>query len=319
MTLRCVGKHVTVTVNGLIAVDADFPSMPDEGIIAWQLHGGVPGVEAPEEVAFKDIRFTDLTKRPIDGFVPLFNGKDMTGWKTHPDRPGDWRIEGGLLVGRGHKKNCLYSERGDYEDFHFRIEAKINEKGNSGQQFRKAFSPELFGGGYEAQIDSGNHPAKTGSLFVEGGSPAVRINDVLAPANTWFIQEVTARGNHITISVNGSKVVDFVDKDWKWRKGHLALQLWEPETVVHFRKIEIKELTTPAGGRKAKYDHNGAGSEPPVINYGKPPRAILPPGEQSLQKFWDDHHRNVVASPPFPKYWAPYPNPFPAPTPAGPK
>src|SRR5262249_6607228 len=34
-------------------------------------------------------------------FVPLFNGKDLTGWKTHPDQPGDWKVENGVLIGRG--------------------------------------------------------------------------------------------------------------------------------------------------------------------------------------------------------------------------
>jgi TPR repeat protein len=60
MSIRCVGTHVTVTVNGITAVDAEYPSMPAEGIIAWQLHGGHGEVRSPEEVTFKDIQFTDL-------------------------------------------------------------------------------------------------------------------------------------------------------------------------------------------------------------------------------------------------------------------
>jgi WD40 repeat protein len=338
MTIRCVGKHVTVSVNGVVAVDVDFPSLPDEGIIAWQLHGGgSPGLDAPEEVVFKDIQFTDLTKRRTDGFVPLFNGKDLRGWKTHPDNPGDWRIEDGVLVGRGPKKNYLYSERGDYADFHFRIEAMINEKGNSGQMFRKAFSAEHFGNGYEAQIDSGNHEFKTGSLFVKGGVPIVLVNEVLVPPDTWFTQEVIARGNHITILVNGSKVAGYIDHEWTWRSGHLALQLWEPETVVRFRKIEIKELATPAGDGKAKNTHNGAGPEPPVIGFGNrlhpnpipaptpagPALPVIGPGpkkltpeEQRLQDFWHDYGKNNAAPPPFMKSWAPWP--FPVALPPGP-
>ena len=58
--IRCVGKHVRIKVNGLTTVDADFPSMPDEGLIAWQMHGKDP----PREVTFKDIEFTDLSPRP---------------------------------------------------------------------------------------------------------------------------------------------------------------------------------------------------------------------------------------------------------------
>ena len=55
--IKCVGKHVTIKLNGLTTVDNDFPKMPDEGIIAWQLHAG-----PPMEVVFKAIKFKDLSK-----------------------------------------------------------------------------------------------------------------------------------------------------------------------------------------------------------------------------------------------------------------
>ena len=53
--IKCVGKHVTIKLNGETTVDDDFPKMPDEGIIAWQLHGG-----GPMEVTFKKIEFKEL-------------------------------------------------------------------------------------------------------------------------------------------------------------------------------------------------------------------------------------------------------------------
>ena len=56
-SIRCAGKHVTIKINGETMVDDDFPKMPDEGIIAWQLHAGFKSME----VTFKDIRFKDLS------------------------------------------------------------------------------------------------------------------------------------------------------------------------------------------------------------------------------------------------------------------
>ena len=53
--IKCVGKHVAITINGETAVDGDFDKMPDEGIIAFQLHGG-----GPMEVTFKEIKFKEL-------------------------------------------------------------------------------------------------------------------------------------------------------------------------------------------------------------------------------------------------------------------
>ncbi|HEY7423969.1 MAG TPA: DUF1080 domain-containing protein [Gemmataceae bacterium] len=58
-SIRCVGKHVTIKVNGETMVDDDFPKMPEEGIIAFQLHAGYGAME----VTYKDIQFKDLSKK----------------------------------------------------------------------------------------------------------------------------------------------------------------------------------------------------------------------------------------------------------------
>lgn len=54
-SIRCVGKHVTIKLNGETTVDGDFPKMPEEGIIAFQLHAG-----AQMEVIFKNISFKEI-------------------------------------------------------------------------------------------------------------------------------------------------------------------------------------------------------------------------------------------------------------------
>ncbi|MFO0928256.1 MAG: DUF1080 domain-containing protein [Gemmataceae bacterium] len=55
-SIRCVGKRVTIKVNGETTVDQEFPKMPDEGIIAFQLHSGYKSMEA----TFKDIHFAEI-------------------------------------------------------------------------------------------------------------------------------------------------------------------------------------------------------------------------------------------------------------------
>ena len=54
-SISCKGKHVTIKVNGVVCVDQDFEILPEEGIIAFQLHAG-----PPMEVTFKDIVFKEL-------------------------------------------------------------------------------------------------------------------------------------------------------------------------------------------------------------------------------------------------------------------
>lgn len=56
----------------------------------------------------------------------------------------------------------------------------------------------------------------------------------------WFAMEVIAEGNHLVIKVNGQTTSDYTDEEWRFIKGHIALQQFtlNPE----FRKVEIKEL-----------------------------------------------------------------------------
>jgi len=182
-------------------------------------------------------------KKKDDGWVQIFNGKDIEGWKTFdPERLKDWYVKDGILYSSGKKSSHLFSPRDDYENFHYRIEAKISDKGNSGQYFRTKFGKD-YPKGYEAQINS-NFPdkQKTGSLY--GFAP---ITEMLVAPETWFTQEVIAKGNHIQILVNGKKVVDFKDEKNTYTRGHFAIQQHGPapkgpEVVVALKKIEVKEL-----------------------------------------------------------------------------
>jgi hypothetical protein len=212
-------------------------------------------------------------------WTQLFNGKDLTGWKIYPKaNEGDlseivakeqdgkviayygklkkgkdagkevplWRVEDGILIGSGPHSH-LFTERGDYENFRYRVEAKINDHGNSGQYFRVGFGKD-FPRGYEAQINSTHgDPIRTGSLYpAYGASEAdkakILIKERLVQPDEWFTQEVIARGNHIVIKVNGKITVDFVEEKNTFKKGHLALQGHDPGTVVKFRKVEVIEL-----------------------------------------------------------------------------
>ncbi len=182
------------------------------------------------------------------GWVQLFNGKDLTGWKVYPSGTGQWKVENGILIGSGPASH-LFSQRDDYENFVYRVEAKINDGGNSGQYFRTKFGPG-FPKGYEAQINA-THKDKirTGSLYFPKVKEVLVFEQLHKP-DEWFTQEVTAVGNHIIIKVNGKTTVDWKDPNNTYTKGHFALQQHDPGTVVQFRKIEVKEL--PAGKEQSK-------------------------------------------------------------------
>lgn len=203
------------------------------GPIMLQNHGN--------PVRFRNIRIRELPPKASpskipQGFVPLFNGKDLTGWKVPPGVQNNWRVIDGAITGSGPASH-LFTERADFTDIHFLVEANINDKGNSGQYFRTEFGPG-FPKGYEVQINSTHgDPQKTGSLY--GLAP---IKEMLVPPDTWFTQEVIARGNHIVVKVNGKVVVDHTDAKNSYSKGALALQQHHAGSVVKFRRIEVKEL-----------------------------------------------------------------------------
>ena len=194
---------------------------------------------SPGGVAFGQARL-----KPIDlpdderGWTSIFNGRDLEGWKISDG--GQWKVEEGMIVGSG-KASHLFSPRGDYKNFEFRALAKINEGGNSGMYFRTAYGPG-WPSGYEAQVNSTNRdPVKTGSLYNH-----VLVKTRLVPANTWFEQRIRCvdekDGAHVTIWVNGLRVVDFVDKEKKFAAGHFALQQHHEGSEVRYKDLLVREL-----------------------------------------------------------------------------
>jgi uncharacterized protein (TIGR03067 family) len=200
----------------------------------------------------------------LDDWTELFNGKDLTGWKTHPTQPGEWKVEKdhlgrGLLVGRNGKSH-LFTGRGDFENFHLRAEVKISDKGNSGILFRCPFAINASKGdgpeGYEAQIDSTRDPNKTGSLFrIDKNAISVLHSNSNMPVGPerWFLLEVLAEAGRIRIRVNGEELADYVAQQPRFSKGYLVLQVDDKNTEVQFRKIEIRELppTVPSAVKDA--------------------------------------------------------------------
>ncbi len=212
-----------------------------------------------------------------EGWVALFNGKDFTGWKMVDPPSGEfksvkelknedgkviafvgvtkkddkeiklWQIKDGQIVGGGPASH-LFTEL-EAEDFEYRVEAKINDKGNSGQYFRTKMGPG-FPAGYETQINAtGGDPIKTGSLYPDGRTKLkdfkkeITVMDKAAhKPDEFFTQKVIAVGNHIQIFVNDKMTIDFKDPNTTYTKGHFALQGHDPGSVMTFKTVEYKPL-----------------------------------------------------------------------------
>ena len=192
-----------------------------------------------------------------DGWVTILDARSFKDWKVAPERAsarveetatekrvvagdprrdGKWTFTDGMLHGEGGVSH-IFSPRGDYENFSYRAEIRISDGGNSGQYFRTAFGSG-FPDGYEAQINSSHtDPVRSGSLY-----GFQKVLEQLVPPNTWFTQEVTADGNHITIKVNGKTTVDYVDAKNSFTRGHFAFQQHNLGSEVWIRNVQVKEL-----------------------------------------------------------------------------
>ncbi len=185
-------------------------------------------------------------KSPEEGFVSIFNGKDLKGWEGNLKL---WKVVDGNLVGDspGIKKNEFLATEKTYSDFELRLEFKLHQGvGNTGIQFRSKRDPNSSEvSGYQADIGE----KYWGCLYDEH-----RRNKVLVQAppelekslkkDDWNTYVIRAEGNHITLKVNDVTTVDYKEPDDKIaRSGMIAVQVHSGGPLkVEFRNLRIKEL-----------------------------------------------------------------------------
>jgi hypothetical protein len=175
-----------------------------------------------------------------DGWVSMFDGKSLEGWKAN-DSPESWKAIDGAIVGDGPRSHLFWMVK-ECEDCEFRAEVKLNHSGNSGMYFRTAMGPG-FPKGYEAQVENTSpDPQKTGSLY-----GICKVTEQLIQDDTWWTQDIIVRGDHVVIKINDKVVTDCTDPQNRYTKGYLALQQHNAGSVVQFRKLMMRAL--PAGGK----------------------------------------------------------------------
>jgi 3-keto-disaccharide hydrolase len=176
-----------------------------------------------------------------DGWVAVFNGKDLDGWKIAYGGKGNpsnssWKVIDGVIVGEGEVSH-LFSPRDDYVNFEAKAEIMISDKGNSGFYFRTAFGPG-FPKGYEAQVNATHgDKIRTGSIYQH-----VNIFKQLHKPDEWFTYHLKVTGNRIRVTVNGDELYEYVDQAKTYNKGHFAFQQHNLGSVVKIRSLQVKEL-----------------------------------------------------------------------------
>lgn len=213
-----------------------------------------------------------LTTRslPADEFQSIFDGKSLKGWKAVD--MSYWSVRDGAITGQSTPEHpCTLNQfmvwqGGNVADFELKVKFRVTGNGcNSGVQFRSTFKPNGLAVGYQADIFQGGpylggvcdelHKRKGPELLTANGTKTVidatgkrtatnlDAKATMKPQGQWNDYHITAKGQHITLSINGVKCSELIDQEEGHfdLKGLLGLQLraGDPMTV-QFKDIFLK-------------------------------------------------------------------------------
>jgi hypothetical protein len=193
-----------------------------------------------------------------EGWIPLFNGKDLDGWRPS-EHKDSWKVRDGVIVADGDRSHLFYTGR-DFKNFELEVEALAQTACNSGVYFHTAYQETGFPiKGFEVQI---NHTAggegtyrerkKTGSLYGLRNVYKQYIAD-----GQWFKMHVLVRGKNVQVRLDGMLVVDYTEptppiippgaeKERYLDHGTFALQCHNPGSVARFRSVRARPLPDDA-------------------------------------------------------------------------
>ena len=185
-----------------------------------------------------------LARADDDGFTPLFNGKDLSGW-VQPENKDLFTVEDGEIVGRTKgdlKKNEFLVTEKPYGDFILKAKIKLRN-GNSGIQFRSKRADDGVVSGPQADVAD----SYWGLLFEERGREFLDDKGVakaapLVKKGDWNEYVIEVKGDHLVIHFNGTKILDRTDPEFA-KTGIIALQVHVGDAMeVRFKDLMIKTL-----------------------------------------------------------------------------
>lgn len=149
----------------------------------------------------------NLKKINYDDPVTLFNGQDLTGWKLiNEKQTSGFKALNGELIndpvqenGKPHVSYGNLRTTGEFEDFNLKIEVNVPKGSNSGIYLRGIYEVQVFDS-YQKPLDSHN----MGALYSRI-TPAVAAEK---PAGEWQSLDITLCDRHVTVILNGKKIID---------------------------------------------------------------------------------------------------------------
>ncbi|HEV7401373.1 MAG TPA: DUF1080 domain-containing protein [Chthoniobacteraceae bacterium] len=185
-----------------------------------------------------------------DGFISLFDGKTLDGWKAS-EKEGSFSVQDGKIVVFGPRSHLFYNgevKNHDFKNFILRCQVMTFPGANSGFYFHTAYQDVGFPDkGFEVQVNNTHKdPKKTAGLY--------NIKDNFeAPAKDeeWFRLEIIVEGKHVVTKVNDKVITDWTQEgdagpekqpNRKIDHGTFAIQGHDPGSKVYFKDIQVKPL-----------------------------------------------------------------------------
>ena len=198
---------------------------------------------------------------PEEGFVPLFDGKSLQGWQSVEKVGEGYLVENGVLICPAEGGGNLFTER-EYSDFVLRFEFRLQEGSNNGVGIRAPLVGDAAYHGLEIQVLDNHSPRYKDKLrpaqyhgSVYDLAPAKR--GFLKPTGEWNQEEIRAVGRQITVTLNGTVIVDFdldsvtdpqaLEKHPGVARSSGYIGFLGHGTKVEFRNIRIKEIRRESG------------------------------------------------------------------------
>lgn len=187
-----------------------------------------------------------------DGWISIFDGKSLDGWKVG-ENAATFSVQDGAIVVFGPRAHLYYMgpvQNHVFTNFEWKADVMTFPGSNSGMYFHTEYQEGGWPSkGYEVQVNNSHtDPIRTGSLY-----NIVNVMNV-APAkdNEWFTQHIIVQGKKVTIKVNGKTTVEYTEPAGVQRpadmagrlisKGTFALQGHDPKSKVQFKNIVVKPL-----------------------------------------------------------------------------
>jgi hypothetical protein len=201
--------------------------------------------------AFVTLSAATLTAQKNDGWVSLFDGKTLNGWKVG-ENAATFSVQDGAIVVAGPRAHLYYDgpvQNHEFKNFEFKADVMTTPGSNSGIYFHTAYQEGGWPSkGYEVQVNNSHtDPKRTAGLY--------SVQDNMVPPakdGEWFTMQITVRGKHVTTSVNGKKIVDYTEpagverpKDMAARlisSGTFAIQGHDPKSKVLVKNIMVRPL-----------------------------------------------------------------------------